>query len=97
MLPTNLVWRSLALVFAAATLTACHSGGSLTLEPGARKVVSQGSPYIQVNLGGQALVVQTGQTASTGVHGYITVNAVSAQSLSSPNANLVLNRSQAFQ
>ena len=97
MLSTNLVWRSLALVFAAAALTACHNGGDLTLEPGARKVVSQGSPYVQVNLGGKALVVQSGQTADTGVHGWITVNSVSSQSLSSPNASLVLNRSQAFQ
>jgi hypothetical protein len=98
MLSINLAWRSLALVIAAAALTACHNGGDLTLEPGARKVASQGSPFIQVNLGGKAMVVQQGQTPDTGVHGWIHVNAVSSQNLTSPNStSLILNRAQAFQ
>ncbi|MGE0528036.1 MAG: hypothetical protein AB7G93_03200 [Bdellovibrionales bacterium] len=65
------------LVGALIGLSACSKGGQLTLEPGAKKS-SKGSPYVMVNQGGKALVVQQGQTPSTGVHGWISIQSVSS-------------------
>jgi hypothetical protein len=78
-------------------LAACSKGGNLTLEPGARIVKTKGSPYVTVNQGGKALVVEQGKTATTGVHGWVSVQAVSSRSLSSVGGNtMVLNKAQAY-
>lgn len=78
-------------------LTACSKGGNLTLEPGARIVKTKGSPYVTVNQGGKALVVEQGKTATTGVHGWVSVQAVSSRNLSSTGGNtMVLNKAQAY-
>jgi hypothetical protein len=86
-----------ALVGAVAFLTACSNGGTLNLEPGARKVVSKGSPFVQVNQGGKALIVEQGQTAATGVHGYVTVQTITAKNLSGGvgQPQIILNKAQA--
>lgn len=78
-------------------LAACSKGGNLTLEPGARIVKTKGSPYVTVNQGGKALVVEQGKTATTGVHGWVSVQAVSSRNLSSTGGNtMVLNKAQAY-
>ena len=73
---------------------ACSKGGQLTLEPNARIVKSSGSPFVTVNQGGKALVVQQGQTATTGVHGWISVQTISSPSMTSATSyGMVLNKS----
>jgi hypothetical protein len=77
-------------------LAACSKGGNLTLEPGARIVKTKGSPFVTVNQGGKALVVEQGKTATTGVHGWVSVQAVSSRNLSSVDGNtMVINKAQA--
>ena len=98
MLTTKLAMKSFAIVAAALALTACKNGGDVTLESNAHKVASQGSPYVQVNQGGQAMLVEAGKTPTTGVHGYATVQAITSQHLQSVNNNgtmLIMNRTQA--
>ena len=80
------------------SLTACQNGGDLTLEPGSRRPASnKGSPYVQVNQGGKALVVEQGKTASTGVHGWVTIQSVTASQLQGGSARIILNKTQAFE
>ena len=75
-------------------IAACSKGGRLTLEPGARIVKSTASPFLTVNQGGKALVVQVGQTPATGVHGWVTIQTVSSQRMTSPDGHsMVLNKS----
>lgn len=89
--------RAFVLVGAILFLSACKGGGNLTLEPGVKKVVSKGSPFVQVNQGGKALIVESGQTATTGVHGYVSVQAISSRQLASPSGTqLILNKTQAI-
>jgi hypothetical protein len=79
-------------------LAACSKGGELVLEPGAKIVKSKGSPYVSVNQGGKALIVQQGQTATTGVHGWVTIQSVSARNLTSGAGHqMVLNKTAAYQ
>lgn len=90
--------QGLMLISALAFLSACSGGGTLSLEPGAKKVTSKGAPNVTVNQGGKALIVEQGQTATTGVHGYVTIQAVTARnmaSVQSGGATAVLNSSQA--
>jgi hypothetical protein len=97
MLTTKLAMKSFAIIAAAMALSACKNGGDVTLESNARKVASQGSPYVQVNQGGKSLVVESGKTATTGVHGWVTVQAITSQHLQSANNNgtiLIMNRTQ---
>lgn len=91
--------KTLLLAAAVATLTACSAGGDLTLEPGVRKPASGlGSPFVQVNLGGKALVIEQGKTATTGVHGWVTVQPVKASNLSSSNGTTAtLNKTQRYE
>ncbi|HMN69942.1 MAG TPA: hypothetical protein PKC28_15470 [Bdellovibrionales bacterium] len=78
-------------------LAACSKGGQLTLEPGARIVKSQGSPYVQIDQGGNALIVEQGKTPTTGVHGYVTIQAISAADLSSSAGHhMVINKPSAM-
>ncbi len=89
--------RHLMLAGAVLFLAACSNGGNLTLEPGAKKVVTNASPFVQVNLGGKALVVQQGKTASTGVHGWVSINAVSSKNLTGTGGTqMIMNKTQAL-
>jgi len=88
------VWRTLLISSFAAGLTACKNGGEVTLGPSAIKNKNPGSPYAQVNLGGKSLVVEAGKTASTGVHGWVSVQAVTSQNLNGNNTVLIMNRTQ---
>lgn len=86
----------LGLIAAALLLSACNSGGNLTLEPGARKIASKGSPYVTVNQGGKALIVEQGKTAQTGVHGWVSIQTISARNLSSTSGHtLIMNKTSA--
>jgi predicted small lipoprotein YifL len=87
------------ILLASLSLTACGNGGSLTLEPGRGPAsqLSQGSPFVSVNQGGKAMIVQQGMTPTTGVHGWLTIQAVSSKNLNGADGSaMVLNRSQAF-
>ncbi len=89
--------QTLLIAGVALVLTACSNGGNLNLEPGAKKVNSKGAPFVTVNQGGQALIVEQGQTATSGVHGYVTVQAVTASNLSggAGQPQVILNKAQA--
>ena len=92
------IWKIGALGLLSLLISACSKGGELVLEPGARIVKSKGSPYVSVNQGGKALIVQQGQTPSTGVHGWVTIQSVSARNLSSGSGHqMVLNKTSAYQ
>lgn len=89
-------FKGLSLLALSLLIGACSKGGQLTLEPNARIVKSKGSPFVTVNQGGKALVVQQGQTPTTGVHGWVTVQTVSSRSMTSASGhNMVLNKSAA--
>ena len=88
--------HAFVLVGAVLFLTACKGGGNLTLEPGVKKVTSKGSPFVTVNQGGKALIWDATKTAETGVHGFVTVQAVTSGQLASPSGTqVILNKTQA--
>ena len=87
--------QCLVLTGVALLLTACSNGGNLNLEPGAKKGNNKNSAFVTVNQGGRALIVEQGQTATSGVHGYVTVQTVKASNLSGGQANIILNKAQA--
>lgn len=89
--------QALVILVTGLGLTACKNGGNVTLESTNRNNQSQSSPYVQVNQGGQSLIVQTGQTANTGVHGWVTIQAVTSQNLVGGSVGAVVNHSQAFE
>lgn len=76
------------------TLSACSKGGNLTLAPNARIVKSKGSPFVTVNQGGKALVVEQGKTPTTGVHGWVTVQPVVSRTVSSAQHQIIINKGQ---
>lgn len=85
------VGKTLVLTALVAFVSACSNGGNLTLEPGAVITKKKGSPYVTVNQGGKALVVETGKTATTGVHGWVAVQSVASRSLAdSSNGNTII-------
>ena len=68
---------------------ACSKGGQLSLEAGARRLTPTSvGPLVQVNQGGKALVVEQGKTPDTGVHGWVTIQAVQSRSISSTSGGL---------
>lgn len=75
------VKNSIGLLAVSLFLMACSKGGELTLAPDARIVRNKGTPRVVINQGGKALVVQDGQTPSTGVHGWVTVQTLSSHKL----------------
>lgn len=91
MLPSSQLVRGLALSVVALTLTACQNGGKISINPGARTVISSsGSPNVRINDGGAALVVQSGATPDTGVHGWISIQSVSAQNATDSNTGTTI-------
>jgi len=91
------VKKGLGLLALTMMIGACTKGGQLTLEPNARIVKSKGSPFVSVNQGGKALIVQQGQTPSTGVHGWVSVQAISSRSMTDGGGHrMVLNKSSAY-
>ncbi len=94
------ILKTLVLGGAVALLSACSNGGELTLETGAfpEVKVTKGSPFVTVNQGGKALIIEQGKTVTSGVHGYVTVQAVTAKTLASATPGgpvMILNNSQA--
>ena len=90
------IMKGIFLAGSLAFLAACSNGGHLSLEAGARKA-SKGTPFVQVNQGGKALIVETGKTATTGVHGWVAVQSVGAPNIAdSSGNNIVLNKTSAF-
>jgi hypothetical protein len=88
--------RGLLVAATLALLTACNSGGKLSLEPGARKA-SKGTPFVQVNQGGTVHLVESGKTETTGVHGWIAVQSVSSKSITDGGGNqIILNKTSAL-
>lgn len=93
MLTSKHAFGALCLTAVALVLSACSNGGELNLEPGARKDKTQGSPFVQLNSGGKALIIEQGKTATTGVHGWVTVQPISStQMTSSSGTKLILNK-----
>lgn len=90
--------KGLTLLALSMFLGACSKGGHLTLEPNARIVKNKGTPFFTINQGGKALIVQQGQTATTGVHGWVTIQTVTARSISSTDGSghtMILNKAAA--
>jgi hypothetical protein len=88
--------KGLSLLALSMLIGACSKGGLLTLEPNARIVKSKGAPAVTVNQGGKALVVQQGETPTTGVHGWVTIQTVSSRSMNSTSGhNMILNKTAA--
>jgi hypothetical protein len=86
--------KGFALLGLSLLIGACSKGGQLTLEPNARIVKAKGAPFATVNQGGKALVVEQGQTPTTGVHGWVTIQTISSRSMSSAAGHsMVLNKS----
>ena len=83
----NLVQSALAVALLG--LTACKNSTSISLDSSARKVKAVSSPFVQINQGGKALIVETGKTATTGVHGWATLTNVAAPTLSSASGNQI--------
>jgi hypothetical protein len=82
--------QSLALIATfTMLLSACSNSGNLTLEPGAVQAQSQGSPFVQLNSGGQALIVEQGQTATTGVHGWVTLQPIGGGPATAGNGTIM--------
>lgn len=73
------------------TTAACSKGGNLVLEPGARTPKTKGSPWVAVNQGGKAYLVDTGPTAQ-GVNGFISIQPVSSRNLSGGGNTAVINK-----
>lgn len=89
----RLAFKGAFLLVAVSTLTACKNGGDLSLEPGVRRpATNQSSPFVQVNQGGKALIIENGKTATTGVHGWVTVQPVTAKNLSGSNGSKIVLR-----
>jgi predicted small lipoprotein YifL len=87
------VCQCIGLISAALLLSACGNKGNLTLEPGARKIATKGSANLTVNQGGKALIIEQGKTAETGVHGWISIQSMSARNLSSTSGHtLFINK-----
>lgn len=95
---SNGISKALIATTLVLSLTACSKGGKLVLDTsGVVKTIPKTSPVVAVDQGGKASIVQTGQTTSTGVHGYVSVQAVKARTLNSvaPGGNkAVINTPQ---
>lgn len=76
-----------AVTILALALSACSKGGQLTLEPGARIVKNKSKSMVIVNQGGKALVVEQGQTATTGINGWVGVQTQASPRLTSPDGH----------
>jgi hypothetical protein len=88
--------KGLLLAGSLVLLTACSNGGKLSLEAGARKS-SKGTPFVQVNQGGKALVIESGKTATTGVHGWVAVQSVASKNITDTGGNkIILNKTAAY-
>ena len=73
---------AVALFIMLFSTAACSKGGNLVLEPGARPIKSKGSPFLSVNQGGTAHLVEQGKTETTGVHGFVTIQPIKTTKLS---------------
>ena len=82
----------MALFVIVMTTAACSKGGNLVLEPGARPSRSSGVPSFVVNQGGHAEIVEQGQTVTTGVHGYISIQPSSTHLSSGSGHSAVINK-----
>ncbi len=78
-------------------LSGCSKGGEVTIEPGAIKDKFKGAPYVVINQGGRALIVEQGKTANTGVHGWIAIQTMTAKNLRGPSGEMaVMNKSTLY-
>lgn len=84
--------KALGVILFSGILVACSKGGQLTLESNARIVKTKGSPFITINQGGKALVVEQGQTPSTGVHGWVAIQTISSSPVSDGSGNTAILR-----
>jgi len=87
------------LLFSLLALTACgKTGGKLTLDPDFVRNETKGSSFAEVNQGGRALLVEAGKTVTTGVHGYASVQTITAGTLkaSSGGTKIILSTPQAL-
>ena len=90
--------RGLVLSGLVAGLAACNNGGDVVYTRNAKSRVVKGSPFAHLNEGGKALVVETGKTATTGVHGWVSVQSVAAQraTSSTEGTTMVINKAAAY-
>lgn len=61
------------VLFLASTLVGCSQGGQLNISSSSFTGKTKSTPFVQVNEGGKALIVEQGKSASTGIHGWMTI------------------------
>ena len=84
--------KGFLMVSSVALLTACHNGGSLSLEHPTTE--SRAPASVQVYQGGKALITDSG-TGATGVRGWIAISNISGTNMTDVNGNkMVLNKAQ---
>lgn len=86
-----------ALRYACATvavyaLSACSSGGEMSLVSTGKAKKLKGSPYVSLKQGSRAEVVQSGQTPTTGVHGWVSIQASGTQQVTGGGNRAIINR-----
>lgn len=90
----NANWKHISLAAMALLLSACTAGGNLTLEPGAVISKKKGAPGLEINQGGKALVVETGKTSTTGVHGWVTIQSMVSTQMTSAGHRMTVTNTQ---
>lgn len=76
----------------ALSAAACSKGGNIVIEPGSRPSKLKGSPFVNVNQGGKALIIEQGKTATTGIHGFVNVTAVSSTVVTDGTVKGIINK-----
>lgn len=84
--------RMSLIAILALSAAACSKGGNIVIEPGSRPGKLKGSPFVNVNQGGHALIIEQGKTATTGVHGFVNIQAVQSTVVTDGSVKGVINK-----
>lgn len=80
------------IIILAVSAAACSKGGNIVIEPGSRPGKLKGSPFVNVNQGGKAMIVEDGKTPTTGVHGFVNIQAVQSTIVTDGSVKGVINK-----
>lgn len=94
MRPNRNIILALSAACGALALGACSNGGSLNLEShGGKKDKQQGVANMRLTSGAKVPIVESGKTVATGVHGWASVQSISAPQLDATDGTkILLNR-----